>query len=271
MNSRGLLLFISYCLKNFGGAQGLQKPAFRATNADAAILVANQFHLLPEYKLAFCVIKKGGGTSFKALFHNISQQVRSDVTHEEVEQILADKSWHKGVFVRDPRTRFASAWQSKCSANEKQFYHCRQQFGVDSLSFEEAVARLDEWNQQQGEHSQRQWDGHFQRQADYCTGLDRTIQHYDTVEELTSETAHEKVAEMLGKVGVETKNLAILDESFPKNTPDGMRQFHNDHQTSVEAELETYYPKEKPWLAEVVNRTYNEDYDLLAIARAGQS
>ena len=139
---------------------------------------------------------------------------------QHLEDALADREWQKVVFYRDPMERFLSAFLSKCnrgSGDNDGSQHCynflkQHHFGRGVKGFEKAVRKLALLDREVGHSEQLAagHDAHFARQAEFCGGLNGTLQYYDTVVRLERATAREEGIKKLQK-GLETSRNCNLD------------------------------------------------------------
>jgi hypothetical protein len=135
-----------------------------------------------------------------------------------MEEMLVDPEWHKAVFYREPLGRFVSAFKSKCEKG-RDFdgpMHCKSGFGKGANpTFRNVVEQL-----AVNDGSKPAWDQgmneHWQLQARFCGGLDKTLHLYDTVVQLHKATARDQVAQMLEGVGVRPASVPKFDEMFPR-------------------------------------------------------
>lgn len=248
------------------------------------------FLVYPEHKLLFCMIQKVGCSNFQDLFrfarsvHDPSQlktkysantPAHHNLTVKDLDKMLRDGSWHKAVFLRDPLERFASAWNSKCVPDQGDKdgpFVCKKQFGVSNLSFPSAVLAVADFDLQYSiHHARKVFNNHFQAMSHYCGGLGHTVHHYNTVEVLTNDgLTRAKVVNMLQKVNVSVKKIPGFDALFPAPktlfqdipTPGkNVKKWEKQHNTGTSAKMDTFYPKDQPWLANVIARHYSNDYN----------
>lgn len=239
----------------------------------------DHFIIVPERNLLFCYIEKVACTNFNELFRRLRARYdpemdegytwwrngpdQHNITKDDLEKMLVNKTWHKAVFFRDPVERFASGYASKCAGGSDKdgSEHCEAQFGKESMSFGEAVQWIADFDAE-GSGDDSNFDEHFKLMGDFCGGLDHTLQYYDTVEELDMATARGKVSELLNTVGVDPASINGFDDLFPEN-PDTDAFKRSKHITDTENRMEEYFPK---GLAEhrryVLMEHYRPDYKL---------
>lgn len=235
--------------------------------------LTEKFIVVPEHKLLFCYIEKVACTNFNMLFRSVRaryhpEQLEGSDYHRNtpevhgvdlahLERILANSSWHKAVFYRDPVERFVSAFASKCEgADEDGPAHCQDQFGFPNISFGDAVQQIDDYDHNRADP--HPFNRHFRLQSDFCGGLRNTLEYYDTVEELDRSTARAKVSTLLQKVGIEPSSVPHFDTLFPK--PDDQDWKHSTHNTGVNDDLSDYFPEGEEWRISTLRHHYAEDY-----------
>lgn len=246
----------------------------------------DRFIIVPEHHLIFCYIEKNGCTSFNRLFMNIRGQgdesrvwfrnslAKFGMTPADLVPLMTNASWHKALFYRDPLERFVSAYRSKCEGGHDRDgeMHCERAFGSKNASFAEAVQSFVKYG------GSLKTDAHFTRQVAFCGGLESTLQHYDTVELLEASTAHDKVADMLRKVGVDPTHVKEFEILFPpgethyargadnsvENIP-GVATAMANHITNSHAKTRAYYEKIPPIHAARLAGYFMPDYRLFRI------
>jgi hypothetical protein len=186
----------------------------------------------------------------------------------QLEDLLVDPSWTKAVFYRDPVTRFLSAYRSKCEAGHDTTPDCKSVFGKRYVSFDEALARM--------EKRRMPLNPHFAPASEFCGGLGSTIDYYDVVHELNSETAPRHVKMLLQKVGVDsemTKSLVdgIVRTGGTNRDEDKKLASHfgvelgfgrtqgMGHNTEANKDLCEYYKTSEK--VELIKKLYSVDYD----------
>jgi len=232
----------------------------------------DRFLILPEYKLMFCYIEKVACKSFNTLIQDIRRPYDKSMNKEkpwwlnnpdnyglkkaDLEKILADPSWHKAVFFRDPLWRFLSAYKSKCEEyHQDGEQHCREHFGKFPISFPNALQVLGEWNES------RPLDVHFERQTNFCGGVANTIEYYDTVEDLDPETSQEKVAKLLHKIGINPEDVTNFTKTFPKkDASKNFEQGSSAHGTDSGDEIGQYFENLPVGLVRKLLEYYSVDY-----------
>lgn len=241
----------------------------------------DRFIVVPEHKLLFCYIDKVACSNFNRLFRTVRarydpSQLEGDFWFRNSPEahgldlanlsgILADRSWHKAVFYRDPIERFVSAFASKCEGADRDGgLRCQDQFGVPTLPFADAVQQIDDYDHNRTEH--HTFNEHFRLQSEFCGGLSGNFQYYDTIEKLDRNTAHAKVSELLEKVGVEPSSVSTLDDLFPK--PQAER--HYMHYTGASDDLSRYFPKGEKWRRSTLRNHFAKDYELFRRVRRGR-
>jgi len=241
----------------------------------------DRFIVVPEHNLLFCYMEKNACTNFNDLFRFLRARYDPDqasgprwfrntpevhgYTQEMLEGILVNKTWHKSVFFRDPIERFAAAYESKCTGVDKTIVkdHCKIQFGKTELPFPDAVKQVRDFDAE-GVRDDGSFDPHWKRQVDFCGGLSNTLHHYDTIEELDRKTAHQKVAQVLEAVGVDARSVPHFEELFPPSDDDTWRG--EKHNTGTSDELTHYFPPDKPWLKNVIQKHYSPDFDAFGVS-----
>lgn len=241
----------------------------------------DHFLILPEYRILFCSIDKVASQSFThalgllRLSNGKPYSAREEkcrgvlasclgYTKEFLKERIVDETWYKAVFLRDPMERLVSGYQSKClSGHDADRYICFNQFGGDAShvpSFKHVVEVLTQFEQGPGDPPLNQ---HWDHQARFCGGLERTIQHYQTVEQLESAaTAHEKVMTMLRRVNAPQRAMDEVAASTFTPLPPKMWPWHN---TNSHAKLDEYMALLGPGLQAELIKFYSGDYKLLGM------
>jgi hypothetical protein len=121
-----------------------------------------------------------------------------NLTKSDLEDILVNPNWTKAVFYRDPVMRFLSAFRDKCENTlvGKSSY-CKRfaSLGPNSSNFDSVLSQI-----QNGSLGLLK-NPHFAFTSDFCGGLGSTIEYYDFVQELNSDTPiHVEI--LLDKIGV---------------------------------------------------------------------
>jgi hypothetical protein len=116
----------------------------------------------------------------------------------DLEDILVNPNWTKAVFYRDPLMRFLSAFRDKCENTlVGKLSYCRRfaSLGPNSSNFDNVLTQI-----QNGSLGLLN-NPHFAFASDFCGGLGSTLEYYDFVHELNSETPV-YVETLLDKIGV---------------------------------------------------------------------
>jgi len=231
--------------------------------------------VVPEKKLLFCFMEKVGCKQFTTLFRNlrfpdtyqnyaennpwaVNQAWRWGYEKKDLEHILADPTWHKAVFYREPLERFLSAYKSKCEEHDGDGRrHCEQQFGKFPVEFKEAAASL-------ANSTAVAKNRHFVPQARFCGGLDHTLQYYDTVERLERDSSREKVIELLGKIGVDAREIPQFEELYPPPGDEGFDA--NSHNTGSTDQFFDYFGEVPVKDVRGMVQFYKEDYELFRMS-----
>jgi len=248
--------------------------------------ILDAFIVVPEHKLLFCYIEKVGCKNFNELFRRLRSRYDPSqmeghwaarntpgvhhLTKADLEEMLVSEEWHKAVFWRRPLERFASAWTSKCrgGADEDGQQHCQHQFGEASpypLPFEETISFLANHDLEEGFENDTRFDRHWVNQHHYCGGLEHTLRHYNTVEELTMDTAHAKVSKMLVQVGVHPQSIEGFDELFPSTEAVAVAEaWKSDAHHTDAGNLSFFYPQGEGWRRQIVTRHYRKDAEVFS-------
>ena len=226
----------------------------------------DRFIVIPEHRLLFCYIEKVGCTRFNEMFYTLTDRKtkrfwysnapsQHNMTKSDLENLLADNAWHKAVFYREPLERFLSAFRSKCEDGHDRDGkgHCIRAFGQPRPTFPEAVSAL--------MSPLNKGDAHWTPQYRFCGGLDRTLQYYDTVQNLQKPTASSDVQRLLTAVGVPSSGLAVGLEFFPPTNKS--RYIASRHQTNALNALSRYYTDDH--MIRTVATFYASDYVLFGI------
>jgi hypothetical protein len=190
----------------------------------------NRFIVVPEYKLLFCYVDLVGCSMFNHLFrmlrlyHPTVVENRAEVRHlvnatwyrnsplhhnlskSDLEGILVNPYWTKAVFYRDPVMRFLSAYRDKCenrNGSVPRFCKAFASPGSNSSSFDNVLAQI-----QNGTFKYLS-NPHFAFASDFCGGLGSTLEYYDFVQELNSDTSMH-VENLLNKIGVAPRLVRSL-------------------------------------------------------------
>lgn len=187
----------------------------------------DRFIVVPEYKLLFCYIEKVACKSFNMLFQSLrapydprmnntnpwylNTPFQHGLQKHDVERLIADPSWHKAVFVREPLERFLSAFRSKCAGGDEDGRAiCRaawHRLGIPPR-FADVTKALGTYHQK--------FDHHFVEQHRFCGGLRHTLPYYDTIVQLDKDSSHEAVKKLLLQIGVNATHVdRLLDGTFP--------------------------------------------------------
>ena len=167
----------------------------------------NRFIIVPEYKLMFCYVEKTGCSMFNHLFRilRLHHPSLADNTKElmyqandtwyrntpehhglkksDLEDMLQNPEWTKAVFYRHPLTRYLSAFRSKCEGWDWDGWkRCVDAFGFKKGGFAFVLNALLQ-NQTRAFN-----DPHFSPMSRFCGGLDNTLDYYDVVHRLSTNT-----------------------------------------------------------------------------------
>ena len=200
------------------------------TKAEEKVELTNElldrFIVVPEHKLLFCYIEKNACSAFNELFLAVRKQQWSispyfhntykkhGLTKGDLEAMVADPTWHKAVFYREPLERFVSAFMSKCvKGHDGDHVQCEQAFGEPFPEFSNAISQIRDRDRLQGPGTAT--NSHFMHQHRFCGGLLETLQYYDTVELIDKLDLRDKVARMLRKVNIDPTSLKEFDVLFP--------------------------------------------------------
>jgi len=196
--------------------------------------------VLPEKKLAFCYIEKVACTEFNMLFNTLNNLTDNGTVwngtkyttwwHSQpwhfglnLSDLTAENGWKWAVFLRDPASRYVSAWGSKCLQQEDGGRNCvpygawaNTSWSVQQqlLSFQ-AASVLNHENR-----SAMALNPHWANQSSFCGGLS-DLSKFDMVGRLSGDV-NAKVRKMLRIAGA---NESVADVYFPKNTVKG----HTSH------------------------------------------
>jgi len=254
----------------------------------------SRFIVVPEYKLLFCFIEKVGC----AMFNDISRLLRlvtGNLTTEErefqlegrwgrnqpkvhhlnqkdVENLLQNPTWTKGIFYRDPATRFLSFYRSKCKPpREDHGKHCRKVFGTRDLKFKKAIDMI------RRNPSIIETDVHTLPMHQFCGGLQKTLPYYDFVRQLTPATSPKHISTLLDIVGVDRElNRAMVDcmvrrvscEYLKQRVPEFGKfpKLKDSHITGSNRDntLAGFYTDS---LVQVIQTLYEKDYNLFNISK----
>lgn len=238
--------------------------------------------LVPEQRFMFCFIPKNGCSQFNLLINELNgftsgrdmsePWFRSNAVgkfgygQKELERIMADKTWFKGVFLRDPLERLLSAFLSKCALGpngtvEDDGKHCLN--FVDDAKAKRLPELVDfAMGLRHNTTGLGIQDAHFRPQKDFCGGLD--IAKYDYVGSFANEL-HDQVADMLRMAGFSDDKVQLAD-----------KYFSSEHAATVEANMLTNAasPKHFNTYFNTVDKittaydVYRHDYSLLSHAGA---
>ena len=228
--------------------------------------------IIEEYKLLFCKIEKVADEAFTGLLQHMtdnSNRFRWGVntprsknwTKAMLEDALADPAWHKAVFFREPMERFLSGFRSKCEAGHDRDgqQHCEHAFGTGvyntTTGFQTAVERL------AARPSNQPMDEHWEHQGRFCGGLEDTLPHYNTVEQLDPASSRQKVIQLFKDLGVANPPAKIktLNKWFPDQ-----HGRESAHLTHAGAAMKQYYRSAE--LVDAVTDYYKQDYILFNIS-----
>lgn len=201
---------------------------------------ASRVLVLPKQKFAFCYIEKVACTEFNKLFNALNYPTDDgmvcDGTHEtawfqsqpqnfgiELSEITAENGWKWAVFLREPHSRYLSAWGSKCLQQEDFGINCVPSHAYANMSWTEqqqiemfrSSTRLNYRNQ-----SAMAANPHWANQSSFCGGLG-DLSKFDMVGKLSGDV-NSKVHQMLRMAGA---NESVADVFFPKRRVEG----HGSH------------------------------------------
>mmetsp|Transcript_68388 Transcript_68388/g.198241 ORF Transcript_68388/g.198241 Transcript_68388/m.198241 type:complete len:387 (+) Transcript_68388:120-1280(+) len=286
-------------------------PPGRSSEVTLQQRAYNRLMVVPEYKLLFCYIEKVGCSMFNQLFRllriyhpSLTPEERAylaeshfgrakaqhfNMTAAEVSKHMTDPEWTKVVFFRDPADRFLSGFKSKCGgADDDGARHCHGAFGHymgtnnkrqpilggDPLSFQQAVEMA--WN---GTHSVFA-NHHFKMSADFCGGLDTTIDHYNMVHLLDKNTVGMHVKDLFDHLGVEKElseelldrvvktggalhpvDVEKVQKAYGLKLRGNISKSHNtaDHKVSTKE----YFGS--PEMLKKLQKAYSRDYDMFQL------
>jgi hypothetical protein len=186
-----------------------------------------RFVVLPNHRLLFCMIEKNANTAFGWLFNKVKRDSRYpmnvkqpqnskkhnpynyNMTIYEISILLANSSWSKAVFYREPLNRFLSAYRSKCEAFDQDGnMWCDRAMHMknDTATFGKAVQYIQSLDSI--------YDPHFARQAEFCGGLSTTLHLFKHVYELHPSRVRHDLSEVF-----ESTDLPFRDNrsSFGKS------------------------------------------------------
>ena len=214
----------------------------------------DRFIVVPEYKLLFCYSEKTGCAMFNHLFRMLrllhpnllrkeneiayqAQQLwfRNTPEHHglnksDLEHLLLDPRWTKAVFYRDPKSRFLSAFRSKCEHRDHDGKaRCKNAFKQTNISFVEAMEALKSPQRKEEVFS----EPHFMPMSRFCGGLADSLENYDFIHELDSDTTGETVQTLFDHIGVPAnvsealiKSIVLTGGTNFDNDQKLVRQFH---------------------------------------------
>lgn len=218
-----------------------------------------------KHKLIFCWIEKDGTLSFTTMMDTLvngfgphpspywEARNLAHLSKDELESTLADQTWHKAVFYRDPLHRFVSAFRSKCEVHDEDGKEqCLDEFNKFPITFAEAV-RI----KTNAPGNNRHWE----KQSRFCGGLHQTVGFYNTVALLDRATVRAEVEKMLKTVGVDETTIAGLLSQLPEHA----KVSDNSHDTNTEHHISEYFKQVTESEYQALVDVYQEDYDTFGI------
>ena len=240
----------------------------------------NNFIVIPEYKLLFCYIEKVGCTSFNHLFVNLRNKTWGSkdggwysnspqalgLTQLDIQGMVGNPEWEKAVFYRHPLDRFLSAYKSKCEEGPHRdgdgSTHCQQALGVSGLALQNKTAAfqtvVNRIKTMDNPYKKQNMDPHWAPQSEFCGGITKNIQFYQTIEFFQPATLRHKTIKLLNKVGVKNPSaIPHFEETFSLNPHEKQRQ------TGAADAANEYFSNKK--VAEDIIKFYLPDYLLFGI------
>jgi len=224
---------------------------------------ANRMLVVPKHKLAFCYIEKVGCTQFNLLLNRMNGIKTGSVWWRsnynkfnlKLADITREKGWFRGIFLRAPRHRFLSAFNSKClpghdSDTDMCIVHALE--GKHNRTAQESLFHRATENL---ETKYKGGNPHFDPMTHFCGGLSADLSDYDYVGHLDKGYAdvQRQVTEMLGKAGI--KFESDYAKIFPATKPG------TKHVTNTIGEFDDFYKEAD---TKHVKDYYAPDYTLLA-------
>lgn len=217
-----------------------------------------------DAQFQFCIIEKVASTSFREMLSGLNKW-------------MPPRGSFKGVFLRDPKDRFLSAWVSKCHHRadglvENDGSQCLGRAFVPPgvpvgsnasvVAFEHFVTAvmkpLSARVLRDGKDGKIR-NRHFRPQRCFCGGLYADLHDYHYVGHLQGNrrNVNQQVREMLIKAGVMAANASqVADETFPASDDDDP---HNSHASATDI-FKAYY--RNPEIHKIVETLYALDYQL---------
>lgn len=235
--------------------------------------------VVPKRKFMFCYIPKNGCSQFNRLANMLNgftapadlshPWFRSSAldqfgwTHEELERAMGDKSWFKGVFLRNPLDRLLSAFLSKCNPREDGTV---EDAGKHCLNFVEKVQgrrhpTFVEFIQGLGQSTHLEkgiQNAHFRPQKDLCGGIDLEKYHY------VGSFAHDlngQVTDMLRMAGFDSREVSFVDKFFHQGNSGTVASNRVTHASSPKLRNSWFHNLETMSLAYEI---YRPDFSMLA-------
>jgi hypothetical protein len=119
----------------------------------SSLTSSTDFIIVPSHRLLICKQSKVASTQLRLLFgalgraEGLKPAYLVNPSLPRLKGILANRSWHKAVFFREPLERFLSAFLSKCQRGPLRDrdgpQKCRAAFGFSEMALEDAVALLE--------------------------------------------------------------------------------------------------------------------------------
>ena len=232
----------------------------------------------PEKRFAFCSIEKVGCSMWDTLLPKIASHnqsalknydIKDGVTSlEDLETVFNEPNSVRAVFVREPLSRFVSAFLDKCFGNECTDEHCYAR-PQDMLGKPISFSRIWRWMLRNEPAS---LNGHWTLQSEHCQ-LRTRIKEYNWIGLMTKETfAHDSrcILERAGLEGFDTTgdgsgtplftpspqgaNKAEEDVLKKLFTPEAARSLI----AHLHADYETFnFPHEPSWVAEATGEWFD--------------
>ena len=290
---------------------GLKQPPKVELTGDKYHLT-EKFLVIPEYKLLFCYIEKVSCTMFQQLFRmlrlyhpTLTNQERQFVAQEmyhrfrpsehfhmstkDLNELMMNPNLTKALFVRDPATRFLSAFKSKCTSpkaggDRDAKKTCREAFGngiyqnggPTIANFQKAIELAE--NNTDKVFSNR----HFRAANVFCGGLSQSLDYYDFIHLLDRSSVDDNVRRLLLHIGVETNltnrlvtNVVKTGGRFQKEDVDAIQHMYNiktkrtgpseGHDSSNRNTISNQDFFQTPELLQRLQNVYKDDYELFQL------
>jgi hypothetical protein len=260
------------------------------------------FIVVPEHNLLFCYVEKVGCSMFNHLFRMLRlnhPNVADDpaevahlanftwwrntpkhfkLTRSDLEVILVNPNWTKAVFYRDPRMRFLSAFRDKCENTRVGNSSYCQRFGSlgpDSSNFDNVLDQIQSGNRKLLKNP------HFAFASDFCGGLGSTLEYYDFVHELNSDTPLH-VETLLTRIGVPNMLIrSLVDNTVRSKAANveadrkraaelgvelglGPSQLKSHNTDAIMATCDYFSTRDK---VKVIEELYSVDYETFGLSR----